>query len=132
MGVTHTDMWTPQKEARYQELAQKFSEVLTFVDSEVQEANMLGAERDEFILQALAKQGPLREREPNDKEFLQLAAESVTSKLPDNWGFILFVFPIGKSGRIGYVSNARREDAVKALKEWLLKQSPENWLRHIE
>lgn len=129
-------MWTKQKEERYQELAQRVAHGLEHHDPNtlaiLSEATALGTERDEWITQQLEKQGETRERLPNDKEFLQLAAEQVKARLPDGWGYILLVFQFGPGARLGYVSNAKREDAVATLKEWLLKQSPENWLKHID
>ena len=73
---------------------------------------------------------------PDDyKQYLQDCAEEIAKRLPDNHGFILLTFPFGQqvNARIGYVSNARREDAINALKEWLIKASgPEDWMRNIQ
>lgn len=71
----------------------------------------------------------------NNKEYLQLAAQTLEMILPDNHGFILFAFPFGENpdNRLAYVSNAKREDAINALKEWLLKAgASEDWMQHIK
>jgi hypothetical protein len=36
-------------------------------------------------------------------------------------GFTLFVFDFGDKGNIAYISNAQREDMIKATKEWLAR-----------
>lgn len=72
---------------------------------------------------------------PLDREFLKEAADAVKARLPDNYGFILLAFPFHKEGdeRLLYVSNAKREDAIASLKEWLIKCSaPEDWMKHIK
>jgi hypothetical protein len=70
-----------------------------------------------------------------DKEYLKEAARAVEAKLPDNHGFILLVAPFGEGdgNRLAYISSMRREDAVNALKEWLIKASgEEDWMKHIQ
>jgi len=67
-----------------------------------------------------------------DKEYLREIAKLVEAKLPDNHGFIVFAFPFGGGGRMFYMSNAQRADAVAALKEWLIQAGgEEEWLKHI-
>jgi hypothetical protein len=69
---------------------------------------------------------------PMDKEYLREMAKVVESKLPDRHGFIVFAFPFD-GGRMFYLSNAVREDAIKALKEWLIQVSgEEEWMKHIK
>ena len=70
-----------------------------------------------------------------DKEYLQLAANAVMAKLPDNHGFILLTmhFGGGPDNRVQYVSNISREDAVKTLKEFLFRiGAAEDWMKHIQ
>lgn len=70
-----------------------------------------------------------------DREYLKEMSKILESKLPDNYGFILFAFPFGDSpdNRMYYTSNANRKDAVAALKEWLIRASgPEAWMKHIQ
>lgn len=68
------------------------------------------------------------------KEYLQLAAEAVQDKLPDNHGFILMAVPYeGGDGCLKYISSLRREDAINVLKEWLIRASgEEEWMKHIK
>jgi len=70
-----------------------------------------------------------------NKQYLQLAAEALESKLPDGHQFILLVAPTGDSDgrRLGYVSSMTRECAINVLKEWLIKASgEEEWMKHIK
>jgi hypothetical protein len=70
-----------------------------------------------------------------DKEYLKAAARVVESKLPDNHGFILLVAPYGdgENRRLAYISTMQRADAIKLLKEWLIKASgEEEWMKHIK
>lgn len=68
----------------------------------------------------------------NNKDYLNEMAKAVEARLPDNHGFIVFAFPFD-GGRMFYASNAKREDAVRALKEWLIQASgEEEWLKHIK
>ena len=71
-----------------------------------------------------------------DSEQLNAIAHAVDGMLPDNYGFILLAFPFtGTGGPEGdicrYVSNARREDAVNAIKEWLIHCGhKDDWIKH--
>lgn len=72
-----------------------------------------------------------------DREFLQLAAEAVAARLPDNWVFILLASPLDpvpeEQKRTVYISNMTREVAINVLKEWLIQASgPEEWMQHIK
>lgn len=72
------------------------------------------------------------ESNPRDREYLQRAAKAIDAQLPDGFGFILFTFPTGTDqGRITYTANCDRKDCIAALKEWLLRQAPEEWLKHV-
>ncbi len=69
---------------------------------------------------------------PPNKEFLRLAAEEVTKKFPDGWGFILIAAPLGEGGRTTYAANVDRADAIKLLKELMFHWGEdENWMKHI-
>lgn len=37
------------------------------------------------------------------------------------YGFALFTFKLGDTGLMNYISNARREDMICAVKEWLAR-----------
>ena len=71
--------------------------------------------------------------DPQDKEYLRDLAGMIKARLPDGYVFILLATSIGEGGRTVYTSNARREDAINLLKEWLIKASgPEEWMKHIK
>jgi hypothetical protein len=57
-----------------------------------------------------------------DNEFLGELARLIDSKLPDNHGLILLTFPFGddSGGGYTYTSNAKRESAIAAMKEFLI------------
>lgn len=70
-----------------------------------------------------------------DAKYLTALGAEIKSKLPDNHGFILFVVPFGESpgNFLRYISDCKREDAINALKEWLIKcGGGEDWMRHIK
>jgi len=70
-------------------------------------------------------------------------AHAVEERLPDGFGFMIMVFPMkgteakqppGREGQpmLNYVSNAKREEVINVLKEWLIKCSAaEDWMRDI-
>lgn len=69
-----------------------------------------------------------------DKQYLREMADVLKAKLPDNHGFILLTFPYGDDpgGRLTYTSTARREDALSAMKEFMLKAGAhEDWMKHL-
>ena len=55
------------------------------------------------------------------KSRLQSIAEKVNNELPTGFGFVVLSFAFGNQGQMMYVSNANREDIVKAMKEWIEK-----------
>lgn len=71
-----------------------------------------------------------------DKQFISDAGKAAHDRLPDNHGFILLAFPlnaVGDANRAAYCSNAKREDAVKVLKEFLFRIGQgEDWMQHIK
>lgn len=60
--------------------------------------------------------------DPKVRELMNKLASGLSSVLKP-WGFALLVFPMNEpiNGRINYISNARREDMVVALKELLAR-----------
>lgn len=69
-----------------------------------------------------------------DKPYLTEIAKEVDKRLPDAHGFIVLAFPFEKQGdnRLSYISNANREDCIKALKEFFFNiGEKENWMNHI-
>jgi hypothetical protein len=56
------------------------------------------------------------------EERSRAVARRITEALPTGAGFALFVFDFGAKGNLAYVSNAKRDDMIAAVKEWLAKQ----------
>ena len=56
---------------------------------------------------------------PRDKQWLQECCELVKHKMPENYCFAIFGFPISGTDRIFYASNAQRDSVVAALETWL-------------
>ena len=54
---------------------------------------------------------------------MQGIARKVEEELPKNWGFVVLAFEFGDSNdrEMLYVSNANREDIVKAMEEFAHK-----------
>jgi len=48
---------------------------------------------------------------------MQKMAEGVKKLLPKEFGFMILVFPFGNKGVANYISNAKREDMIIALRE---------------
>ncbi len=46
----------------------------------------------------------------------------IADSLPDGWGFTLLLFEFGAGGSTFYLSNARRDDMVRALQEFIERQ----------
>lgn len=62
------------------------------------------------------------------KDRLQHLARYIKQQLPiKDWGFILLAFPFGPKGDCLYVANARREDALQAMREFISKNSKETF-----
>lgn len=71
--------------------------------------------------------------DPNDREWLRLAAEAVQAKIPDNHAFILLVAPYGSGGMLRYTATMDRSDAINVMKEFLINAgASEDWLKHIK
>ena len=70
---------------------------------------------------------------PHDKQYLKDAAMAVEALLPDHHGMIILAVPFkGGDQRIKYISNLKREEAIKILKEFMIQCcSAEDWMKHI-
>lgn len=57
------------------------------------------------------------------KSKMQIIARKVDEELPSGYGFavLAFNFGEGKDNEMMYVSNANRQDIVKAMEEWIEK-----------
>lgn len=70
---------------------------------------------------------------PKDQQWLQEMCELVKNKIPDTHTFVVFAFPVHTTDRMYYASNATRESAVAALKEWLdYAAKVDKWMKHDE
>lgn len=58
---------------------------------------------------------------PEVKTSLRAIGKVIDEALPDGWGFALLVFTFG-GGTMTYISNADRQDMLKAMQEFLQKQ----------
>jgi hypothetical protein len=68
-----------------------------------------------------------------NKQYLNEAAKAIDANLPDTHGFILLAVPRDADGRLNYISNLDRTDAINVLKEWLIKcGAEEDWMKHIK
>ena len=54
---------------------------------------------------------------------MQKIARKVDEELPDGYGFVVLAFNFGngEDNEMMYVSNANRQDIVRAMKEWIEK-----------
>jgi len=70
---------------------------------------------------------------PVNQEFLRLAADGISAKLPDGWGFILIAAPLGLTGAVTYTASVERADAIRLLKELMFHWGEEeNWMSRAE
>ena len=71
-------------------------------------------------------------RDEQAKEKMQEVARLVSAKLPPGMGFILLAFDFGpgENRRLNYVSNANREDVVKAMEEWI-SRTKKTYGKHV-
>ena len=67
------------------------------------------------------------------KETLTTIANEITAKLP-NTGFVLLTYEFNKTGRTMYISNSNREDVLKAMQEFIDKntENPEMFGKDVE
>ncbi len=57
--------------------------------------------------------------DPEVQEEMRTIGRSIADGLPPGWGFCLLVFQFGPEGNTNYISNAHREDMIKALEEFV-------------
>lgn len=53
---------------------------------------------------------------------MQRLAKMIDGELPQGWGFGLMLFPFGEEGVLLWTSNARREEMVATMREFIEKQ----------
>ena len=64
-------------------------------------------------------------RDEGAEKALKGIGESIGKNLPKNMGFTLFIYDYGDGGNMFYMSSAKREDMLKAMKEFISKQEGE-------
>lgn len=62
-----------------------------------------------------------------------LASYDATTPDAPRTGYVLWMFTLGDGGWMTYVSNAKREDSIRALREFIAKAEPEsgNAIRNV-
>lgn len=63
----------------------------------------------------------LEKIEEQVKGKLQDIGKMIKNELPEGFGFVLLSFYFNSEGQLMYVSNAKREDVVKAMEEFIEK-----------
>lgn len=58
-------------------------------------------------------------------EVMKNAYTAVQGVTPPHTGIAVFLFDFGEGGGLAYISNGKREDCVKMLREWLAKTDPQ-------
>ena len=53
------------------------------------------------------------------EDFLRTQASQLKNELPKGYGFALLIFDFGPDGFMSWMSNAEREDMVRAMKEFI-------------
>ena len=61
-------------------------------------------------------------QDPQIEAMLRSLGWTLKRKMPSGYGFSLFIFSYGEGGNCFYISSANREDFLKALQEFLLRQ----------
>jgi len=56
------------------------------------------------------------------KRTLSDIGKMIGQSLPEGWGFGLLIFTFGEDGTMTWISNAAREDMLKAMQEFLRAQ----------
>lgn len=64
-------------------------------------------------------------RDPEIEQYLRMIGGRIAKGLPINWGFTLLLFEFGDGGSTFYLSNAKREDMIVALQEFIEHQQGE-------
>lgn len=68
----------------------------------------------------------LSKLEAKAREIGKLISRAIDDAVgPGKAGFALFMFDYGEGGNMTWLSSARREDAIKAMREWLAKVEAE-------
>jgi hypothetical protein len=68
------------------------------------------------------------------RHLMQDMGRAVRRILPHGWGFFLLTFRFGDvdDSRCNYISDAKRQDVINVMKEWLIKAgAQEDWMKHL-
>ena len=65
-------------------------------------------------------------RDAQIEKDLRDIGQAIGKSLPEGYGFNLLIFNFGEGGATFYISNAQRDDMIKAMKEFIAKQEAEN------
>jgi len=60
---------------------------------------------------------------PQIQALLRETGDSLHKMIPKGWGFCLMIFGFGDCDEMFYISDARREDMIKVLLEFIDKQT---------
>lgn len=66
----------------------------------------------------------VRHKEAEDA--LREVSQKIKESLPANMGFTLLIFDYGEGGNMFYSSSAKRGDMIKAMEEFIEKQTGKN------
>lgn len=72
---------------------------------------------------------PLEKEDQEVRAKMQALAKLVDAQLPVGWGFVVLCFSFGADGRMNYVANAKREDVVRAMYEFIAATKAQ-WADH--
>jgi hypothetical protein len=61
---------------------------------------------------------------------LKAMANFIDKLLPYGWGFVVLAFPFGEGGRMNYIANAKREDVVRTMYEFI-EATKEKFGEHV-
>lgn len=65
---------------------------------------------------------PENAKDDNTRAAMQAIAQEINERIPTGWGFFCLVFPFNDAaGRMNCVSNARREDIIRNMVEFVDK-----------
>ncbi len=70
-------------------------------------------------------------KDENARSRMQVIAQLVDEQLPRDWGFFVLVFPLnGERGRENYVSNGKRNDIIRVMKDWIKRAKAGEPFKH--
>ena len=64
-------------------------------------------------------------RDEQAEEALRKIGEFLTELTPEGMGFAILLFDYGEGGNMFYAAKAKREDMIKAMKEFISKNEDE-------